>query len=56
MLNSKVLEIGKGIQGFMNEKIRACKEVLSSAQNRLIIGLIALGLGIGLIASAYLNV
>ena len=40
----------------MNEKIRACKEVLSSEHNRLIIGLVAFGLGVGLIASAYLNV
>lgn len=57
MLNcSKILELGKGIKRVMNTKIQACKEVLSSAHNRLIIGLIALGLGIGLIASAYLRV
>lgn len=56
MLNCKVLELGKGNGRVMNTKIQACKEVLSSAHNRLIIGLIALGLGIGLIASAYLRV
>ena len=56
MLENKVLKFGKGIRIFMNEKIRACKEVLSIAQHRLIVGLIAFGLGIGLIASAYFNV
>ena len=56
MLKNKVLKFGKGIRIFMNEKIRACKEVLSIAQHRLIVGLIAFGLGIGLIASVYLNV
>ena len=52
---------GKGIRRFMNEKINTCKEILSSAQNRLILGIlimttgIGLGLGIGggLIISAY---
>ena len=56
MCTSKVLELGKGITRLMNEKVQACKEIMSSAQNRLIIGLIAFGLGIGLIASAYLHV
>lgn len=60
MLRSKVLNIGKGIRRSVNEKLQACKDVLSSAQNRLILGLIILGLGIGLggglIASAYLHV
>ena len=53
-------KIGKGIKKFANDKIQACKEVLTDAQNRLVIGLIILGAGIGigggLIASAYLKV
>lgn len=53
-------KIGKGIKKFVNNKIQACKEVLTDAQNRLVIGLIILGAGIGigggLIASAYLKV
>lgn len=56
MLKNVVLELGKGIKRFMNEKLKACKEILSSAQNRLIIGLISIGFGIGLVASAYLRV
>lgn len=44
----------------MDEKIATCKEVLSSAQNRLVLGLVILGTGIGiggsLIASAYIRV
>lgn len=55
MLNNVVLELGKGIKRFMNEKLKACKEILSSAQNRLIIGLISIGFGIGLVTSAYLR-
>lgn len=53
-------QLGKGIRKFMQNKINACKEFLSSAQNRLISGLIILGIGIGLgvalIVSAYLKV
>lgn len=53
-------KIGKGIKKFVNDKIQACKEVLTDAQNRLVIGLIILcagiGIGGGLIASAYLKV
>lgn len=58
MLRNKVLELGKGIKKFMNEKLQACGVILSSAQYRLIVGLIIFGLGIGLggglIASAYI--
>lgn len=39
----------------MDYKLQACKYVLSSGQNRLILGLMLFGLGAGLIASAYLN-
>ena len=60
MLKRKVLELRKGIWKSVNEKLKACKDVLSSAQNRLVLGLIVFGLGIGLggglIASAYLTV
>ena len=60
MLRSKVLNIGKGIRRSVNEKLQACKDVLSNAQSRLILGLIIFGLGIGLggglIASAYIRV
>ena len=55
-----VLKIGKGIWRIVNETLEACIDVLRSAQNRLIIGLIIFGLGVGLgsglIASAYLVV
>ena len=47
--------LGKGLKRFMNEKVQACKDVLSSAENRLILGLIMMGLGGGLIASAYIH-
>lgn len=60
MLKSVVLNIQKGMRDIVNEKIEACREVLASAQNRLIIGLILFGLGIGLggglIASAYIHI
>ena len=60
MFTNKVLKIGKGIRQSVYNKLQACKDVLSSAQNRLILGLIIFGLGIGLggglIASAYMTV
>lgn len=53
-----VHNIGKGIKKIVDERIQAVRVVLSSAQNRLIMGLIIFGLGVGLggglIASAYL--
>ena len=55
-----VRNIGRGIKKVMDEKIKTCQEILSSAQNRLIMGLVILGLGVGLggglIASAYIRV
>ena len=60
MFCKKIHEIGKGIKGFVNNKIQACKDILVDAQNRLILGLIIFGIGAGLggglIASAYIRV
>ena len=36
------MKAGRGIKRFMNEKINTCKELLSSAKNRLIMGIIEL--------------
>lgn len=50
----------KGVKRYMEEKVQMCKEMLRDAQNRLIVGLVILGAGIGigggLIASAYIRV
>lgn len=58
-MKNKIRSLGKGIKKFVDGKIQACKEILSSAQNRLILGLILAGVGIGLggglIASAYIH-
>jgi hypothetical protein len=57
-MKEKIHNIGKGIKKIVDDKIQAVRIVLSSAQNRLIMGLIIFGLGVGLggglIASAYL--
>ena len=59
-MKERIHKFGKGIKKIVDERIQACKELLSSAQNRLILGLLIFGLGIGLggglIASAYLIV
>lgn len=53
-------KLRKGIKKFVDDKVKACKDVLSEANNRLILGLIILGIGVGLggglIASAYISV
>lgn len=50
----------KGIKKFVEEKIEACKEILSSAQNHPTLGLMIFGVGVGLggalILSAYMKV
>ena len=48
-------KIRKGIKNFMEEKIQKCEEVLSNAQNRMIIGLVMIGTGVGFITSAYIK-
>ena len=53
---SKLTNFGKGIIKIVDDKIQACKEILASAQNRLILGLVLLGLGGGLVASAFIRV
>ena len=53
-------KLRKGIKKFVDDKVKACKDALSEANNRLILGLIILGIGVGLggglIASAYISV
>lgn len=49
-------KIRKGIKKFMDDRINKCEEILSSAQNRLIVGLIFLGIGAGFVLSAYIKV
>lgn len=60
MLKSRLRNLGKGIKKFVSDRIQECKEILSSAQNRLILGLMILGIGIGLggglISSAFIKV
>ena len=50
----------KGVKRYMEEKVQMCKEMIRDAQNRLIVGLVILGAGVGigggLIASAYIRV
>lgn len=62
-MRDKIRDIRKGIKRYVDEKVEACKEILSSAQNRLILGLMIVGVGVGLIglggslvASAYIRV
>ena len=56
---NKIKNVCKGAKRFVDKKIGTCKEILSSSQNRLVIGFIILGAGIGigrgLIASAYIH-
>ena len=54
-MREKLREIGKGIKKFVDEKVKACKEVLTNAQNRKILGVIIIGLGTGLLASGYIR-
>ena len=60
MFKNRLRNLGKGIKKIVTDKIQECKEILSSAQNRLILGLMILGIGIGLggglISSAYIKV
>ena len=50
----------KVVKRYMEEKVQMCKEMLRDAQNRLIVGLVIFGAGVGigggLIASAYIRV
>lgn len=56
MLKSRLRNLGKGIKKIVSDRIQECKEILSSAQNRLILGLILLGIGGGLVSSAFIKV
>lgn len=60
MIKRAIRKVGKGIKRRMDKKVEVCKEVLSAAENRLILGLIIVGAGVGiggsLIASAYIHV
>lgn len=58
-----VEEIFEEVKEYMNRKTNAVgeriqfhKDILASRSNRLTIGLVAVGLGVGLIASAYIPI
>ena len=55
-MKDKIRNLGKGIMRMVDNKVEAVRVYLSKAQNRLILGLVFLGLGSGLIASAYIRV
>lgn len=55
MVNTLIIKVRKGIKKFMEEKVKACTDVLSSAQNRLTMGLVMVGIGAGLIVSVYVR-
>lgn len=55
MVNTLIIKVRKGIKKFMEEKVTACTDVLSSAQNRLTMGLVMVGIGAGLIVSVYVR-
>ncbi len=50
----------KEVKRFVDKKVEVCKEIMANPQNRLVAGLIIIGAGIGigggLIASAYIHV
>lgn len=50
-----IKKAGRGIKDFMDEKINACKEVLSDSKNRKILGVIIMGIGLGLGGSLYVS-
>ena len=54
-LGNKVKSLGKKAKNYMDEKIKSCVDIMSSAQNRVNLGLVAIGLGIGLVASGYVR-
>lgn len=47
-------KIFKEVKRIMNEKIKVCKDVLTSKENRAVVGIIVIGLGVGLVVSAYI--
>lgn len=47
-LGNKVKSLGKKTKNYMDEKIKSCVDIMSSAQNRLTLGIAAVGLGVGL--------
>ncbi len=51
----KIKSFGKGLKKMVDKEINLVKEYLAQAQNRLILGLLFMGLGGGLVASAYLK-
>lgn len=41
-------KVGKGIKKFVKDKVTACKDILSNAKNRVVLGIIITGIGMGL--------
>ena len=46
---NKVKSLGKKAKKYMDEKIKSCVDIMSSAQNRLTLGIVAVGFGVGLV-------
>lgn len=50
----KLKKIGKGLKHMVDERIEAVKIYMSYRGNRIVLGLILLGLGTGLVLSGYI--
>lgn len=50
----KLKQIGKGLKHMVDERIEAVRIYMSYRGNRIVLGLILLGLGTGLVLSGYI--
>lgn len=50
----KLKKIGKGLKHMVDERIEAARIYMSYRGNRIVLGLILLGLGTGLVLSGYI--
>lgn len=50
----KLKKIGKGLKHMVDERIEAVRIYMSYRGNRIVLGLILLGLGTGLVLSGYI--
>lgn len=53
-MKEKIRRLGKGLKRMIDERVEAVRDYISSRSNRIIAGLIFLGLGVGLIVSGYI--
>lgn len=55
-IRSVCKKVKSGVRRFMDKTVNTCRDLLSSKENRLVVGLTLIDIGVALTASVYIKI